>query len=152
ILVLVWLLLKKTRIGMIIRAGVQDSNMVEALGINVRRVFTLVFALGAGLAALGGVLSAPSYGLSVSMGEKFLLNALIALAIGGLTSYPGAALGSLMVGLIQQFMIKYGQIGIPIPFTDIIFKPTPAIIPASTMLLMVIVLLILPNGLLGRQD
>lgn len=152
VLVLVWLLLKKTRIGMIIRAGVQDSKMVEALGINVRRVFTLVFALGAGLAALGGVLSAPSQGLSVAMGEKLLLNALIALAIGGLTSYPGAALGSLMVGLIQQFMIKYGQIGIPIPFTDIIFKPTPAIIPASTMLLMVIVLLILPNGLLGRQD
>lgn len=152
VLILVWLLLKKTRIGMIIRAGVQDSNMVEALGINVRRVFTFVFALGAGLAALGGVLSAPSNGLSVAMGEKLLLNALIALAIGGLTSYPGAALGSLMVGLIQQFMIKYGQIGIPIPFTDIIFKPTPAIIPASTMLLMVIVLLILPNGLLGRQD
>lgn len=152
VLVLVWLLLKKTRIGMIIRAGVQDSNMVEALGINVRKVFTLVFALGAGLAALGGVLSAPSNGLSVAMGEKLLLNALIALAIGGLSSYPGAALGSLMVGLIQQFMIKYGQIGIPIPFTDIIFKPTPAIIPASTMLLMVVVLLILPNGLLGRQD
>ncbi|NLA80515.1 MAG: hypothetical protein GX853_07210, partial [Chloroflexi bacterium] len=96
VLILVWLLLKKTRIGMIIRAGVQDSNMVEALGINVRRVFTFVFALGAGLAALGGVLSAPSNGLSVAMGEKLLLNALIALAIGGLTSYPGAALGSLM--------------------------------------------------------
>jgi hypothetical protein len=49
-------------------------------------------------------------------------------------------------------MIKYGQIGIPIPFTDILFKPTPAIVPASTMLLMVIVLLILPNGLLGKQE
>lgn len=152
VLVGVWILLKKSRIGMIIRAGVQDSSMVETLGINVRRVFTLVFALGAGLAALGGVLAAPSNGLSTGMGEKLLLNALIALAVGGLTSYPGAALGSLLVGLIQQFMIKYGQIGIPIPFTDILFKPTPAIVPASTMLLMVIVLLILPNGLLGKQE
>jgi len=152
VLVGVWILLKKSRIGMIIRAGVQDSSMVETLGINVRRVFTLVFALGAGLAALGGVLGAPSIGLSTGMGEKLLLNALIALAVGGLTSYPGAALGSLLVGLIQQFMIKYGQIGIPIPFTDTLFKPSPAIVPASTMLLMVIVLLILPNGLLGKQE
>ena len=99
--------------------------MVEALGINVQRVFTQVFALGVGLAALGGVLAAPSIGLSNLMGESFLLNALIALAIGGLTSYPGAALGSLLVGLLQQFIIKYGQIGIPIPFTEIIFKPSP---------------------------
>jgi branched-chain amino acid transport system permease protein len=64
------------------------------------------------------------------MGESFLLNALIALAIGGLTSYPGAALGSLLVGLLQQFIIKYGQIGIAIPFTEIVFKPTPPIVPA----------------------
>jgi len=152
VLVAVWMLLKRSRLGMVIRAGVQDREMVEALGINVRRVFTQVFALGVGLAALGGVLAAPSIGLSNVMGESFLLNALIALAIGGLTSYPGAALGSLLVGLLQQFIIKYGQIGIPIPFTDTIFKPSPPIVPASTILLMVIVLLILPNGLLGKKE
>jgi branched-chain amino acid transport system permease protein len=152
VLVGVWMLLQRSRLGMIIRAGVQDREMVEALGINVRRVFTQVFALGVGLAALGGVLAAPSIGLSNVMGESFLLNALIALAIGGLTSYPGAALGSLLVGLLQQFIIKYGQIGIPIPFTEIVFKPTPPIVPASTILLMVIVLLILPNGLLGKKE
>lgn len=152
VLVAVWLLLKRSRLGMIIRAGVQDREMVEALGINVRLVFTQVFALGVGLAALGGVLAAPSIGLSNLMGESFLLNALIALAIGGLTSYPGAALGSLLVGLLQQFIIKYGQIGIPIPFTEIVFKPSPPIVPASTILLMVIVLLILPNGLLGKKE
>ncbi len=106
VLVAVWLLLQRSRLGMVIRAGVQDREMVEALGINVRRVFTQVFALGVGLAALGGVLAAPSIGLSNVMGESFLLNALIALAIGGLTSYPGAALGSLLVGLLQQFIIK----------------------------------------------
>jgi branched-chain amino acid transport system permease protein len=152
VLVGVWILLQRSRLGMIIRAGVQDREMVEALGINVRRVFTQVFALGVGLAALGGVLAAPSIGLSNMMGESFLLNALIALAIGGLTSYPGAALGSLLVGLLQQFIIKYGQIGIAIPFTEIIFKPSPPIVPASIILLMVVVLLILPNGLLGKKE
>lgn len=152
VLIGVWILLKRTRLGMIIRAGVQDREMVEALGINVRRVFTMVFALGVGLATLGGALAAPSNGLSNSMGESLLLSALIALAIGGLTSYPGAALGSLLVGLIQQFIIKYGQIGIAIPFTDIVFKPSPPIVPASTVLLMVIILLILPGGLLGKKE
>jgi branched-chain amino acid transport system permease protein len=152
VLISVWALLQRSRLGMIIRAGVQDREMVEALGINVRRVFTQVFALGVGLAALGGVLAAPSIGLSNTMGESFLLNALIALAIGGLTSYPGAALGSLLVGMLQQFIIKYGQIGISIPFTDIVFKPTPPIVPASTVLLMVVILLILPNGLLGKKE
>lgn len=152
VLISVWILLQRSRLGMIIRAGVQDREMVEALGINVRRVFTQVFALGVALAALGGVLAAPSIGLSNAMGESFLLNALIALAIGGLTSYPGAALGSLLVGLLQQFIIKYGQIGIPIPFTEIVFKPTPPIVPASTVLLMVIILLVLPNGLLGKKE
>jgi branched-chain amino acid transport system permease protein len=152
VLISIWLLLQRTRLGMVIRAGVQDREMVEALGINVRRVFTMVFALGVGLAALGGALAAPSMGLSNVMGESLFLNALIALAIGGLTNYPGAALGSILVGLLQQFIIKYGQIGIPLPFTDIVFKPTPPLVPASTVLLMVIILLILPNGLLGRKE
>jgi branched-chain amino acid transport system permease protein len=152
VLIGVWILLKRTRLGMIIRAGVQDREMVEALGINVRRVFTFVFALGVGLAALGGALAAPSTGLSNAMGESLLLSVLVALAIGGLTSYPGAALGSLLVGLIQQFIIKYGQIGIPIPFTHIVFKPTPPIVPASTVLLMVIILLIMPGGLFGKKE
>ena len=152
VLVSIWILLQRTRLGMIIRAGVQDREMVEALGINIRRVFTMVFALGVGLAALGGVLAAPSSGLSNAMGESLFLNALIALAIGGLTNYPGAALGSVIVGMIQQFIIKYGQIGIPIPFTDIVFKPTPPLVPASTVMLMVIILLILPNGLLGKKE
>ncbi len=152
VLVGVWLLLQRSRLGMVIRAGVQDRQMVEALGINVRRVFNQVFALGVGLATLGGVLAAPSIGLSNIMGDSFLLNALIALAIGGLTSYPGAAVGSLLVGLLQQFIIKYGQIGIQVPFTEIVIKPSPPIVPASTILLMVVILLILPNGLLGKKE
>lgn len=152
VLIAVWLLLQRTRIGMIIRAGVQDSDMVEALGINVRRVFTFVFALGVGLAALGGVLAGPSVGLSTEMGTRLLLLALIALAIGGLTSFPGAAAGAVLVGLLQQFIIKYGQIGINLPFLAEPFKPSPPLVPASTVLLMVIILLVLPNGLFGRSE
>ncbi len=146
------LLLQRTRIGMIIRAGVQDSEMVEALGINVRQVFTLVYALGTGLAALGGVLAGPAMGLSNDLGQRVLLLALIAMAIGGLTSFPGAAVGSVVVGLIQQFVIKYGQIGITLPFMEEAFKPSPPLVPASNVLLMVIILLILPQGLLGRKE
>ncbi len=152
VLVGIWLLLQRTRIGMIIRAGVQDSEMVEALGINVRVVFTLVFAMGVALASLGGILAAPSTGLSVEMGTRVLLLALIALAIGGLTSFPGAAVGAVLVGLMQQFIIKYGSIGINLPFLAEPLKPSPPLVPASTVLLMVIILLILPNGLFGRSD
>ncbi len=152
VLVGIWLLLQRTRLGLIIRAGVQDSDMVEALGINVRQVFTFVFALGVSLAALGGILAAPSIGLSTAMGGSFLLYALIALAIGGLTSFPGAAAGALLVGLVQQFMIKYGQIGIQLPFLAEPFKPTPPLVPASTVLLMVVILLVLPQGLFGRNE
>jgi branched-chain amino acid transport system permease protein len=151
-LVAVWFLLQRTRLGMIIRAGVQDSEMVEALGINVRQVFTLVFGLGVAIAALGGVVSGPSTGLSPEMGETLLLGALVALAIGGLTSYPGAALGAVIVGLVQQFVIKYGQIGIKLPFLAEPFKPTPPLVPASVVLLMIIILVVMPEGLLGRKE
>ena len=152
VLIVVWLLLQRTRLGMIIRAGVQDSEMVEALGINVRMVFTLVFGLGVGIAALGGVLSGPSTGLSNAMGVHLLIGALIALAVGGLTSYPGAAVGSVIVGLLQQFVIKYGAIGIKLPFMAKPFKPTPPLVPASTVLLMVVILVLIPQGLLGREE
>jgi branched-chain amino acid transport system permease protein len=152
VLIAVWILLQRTRLGMIIRAGVQDSDMVEALGINVRRVFTLVFGLGVSIASLGGIVSAPATGLSDLMGGDLLLGALVALAIGGLTSYPGAAVGAVLVGLVQQFMIKYGQIGINLPFLDEPFKPTPPLIPASTVLMMIIILVIMPHGLLGRKE
>jgi branched-chain amino acid transport system permease protein len=152
VLVAVTLLLQRTRLGMIIRAGVQDSQMVEALGINVRRVFTLVFALGVALAVLGGVVAGPRMGLSPAMGESLLLLSLIAMAIGGLTSFPGAAVGSLLVGLLQQFITEYSGVGIKLPFLAEPFKPTPPLVPASTVLLMVIILLVLPQGLLGRKE
>jgi branched-chain amino acid transport system permease protein len=152
VLVAINLLLRRTRIGVIIRAGVQDPEMVQALGINVRRVFTLVFAIGAGLAALGGVMAAPSIGLSPEMGGQLLLLAIVALAVGGLTSFSGAAGGAVLVGLLQQFIIRFGQTGISLPFLKEPFKPSPALVPASTLILMVVILLVLPGGLFGRSE
>lgn len=152
VLVIISLLIKRTRMGMIIRAGVQDREMVEALGVNVRRVFTLVFALGVGLAAFGGVIAGPALGLSPEMGSRVLLLALIAMAVGGLTSFPGAAAGAVLVGLLQQFVIKAGSTGIPLPWSDVPFKPSPSLVPVSVILLMVVVLLVAPNGLFGRDE
>lgn len=152
VLVAINLVIKRTRLGMIIRAGVQDSEMVEAMGINVRRVFTITFAMGVALAALGGVVAAPAVGLSTGMGATVLLLAIIAMAIGGLTSFSGAAVGAVIVGILQQFMIKYGSVGIPVPWLEEPFKPSPALIPASAILLMIVVLLILPHGLMGREE
>jgi len=152
VLVAVTWLLKRTRIGMIIRAGVQDREMVEALGIDVRRVFTRVFALGSALAALGGVLAAPSIGLGTGMGAAFLLSAIVALAVGGLTSFPGAAAGAVLVGLLQQVVIRFGQSGIALPFLEEPFKPSPSLVPAAAILLMVVVLVVLPSGLFGRGE
>ncbi len=152
VLVIITLLIKRTRIGMIIRAGVQDREMVEALGVNVRRVFTMVFALGVGLAAFGGVIAGPALGLSPEMGSRVLLLALIAMAVGGLTSFPGAAAGAVLVGLLQQFVIKAGSTGIPLPWSDQPFQPSPSLVPVSVILLMIVVLLVVPEGLYGREE
>jgi len=152
VLVAITLLLKKSRLGMTIRAGVQDSEMVETLGINVRRVFTVTFGLGVALAALGGVMAGPALGLSTGMGASVLLLALIAMAIGGLTSFSGAAVGAVIVGVMQQLMIKFGSVGISLPGLEEPFKPSPAIVPVSVILLMVVVLLVLPHGLFGREE
>ncbi len=151
VLFFVTFLLRRTRLGMVIRAGVEDSEMVEVLGTNVRRAFTMTFGLGVALAFLGGVIAAPSIGLSPSMGALFLLLALVAMAVGGLTNFAGTALGAVMVGLVQQMAIKYSQVGIPIPGLDERLKPTVAIVPASVIMLMVLVLLLAPNGLLRRS-
>jgi branched-chain amino acid transport system permease protein len=148
----VGILLKRTRIGMIIRAGVQDSEMVQALGINVRQVFTFVFALGSALAALGGVIAAPFLGVYPAMGSGFLLSAFIAVVIGGMGSYPGAAIGTLILGLARAFGDHFVAAGITLPFLETTIKGSPAIAKASTVLIMAIVLLIRPAGIFGKKE
>jgi len=135
------LLLQRTRLGIIIRAGVQDSEMVEALGINVRRIFTLVFALGTAVAALGGMTAAPFLGAFPAMGTQFLLTAIVVIVIGGMSSYEGTAIASILVGLTrataEQLSLQYLN--------------TPVLASVSALLFMVVVLLVRPTGLFGRE-
>jgi branched-chain amino acid transport system permease protein len=131
-----YLLLRMTRVGAIIRAGVDDRDMVSALGINVRRVFTWVFALGALLAGFAGVLGGTVLGLYTTGDSQILLFALAVVIIGGLGSYEGAIIGSLVIGLVDN----YGTAYFPSFAYSVLFIPV------------VIVLLIRPQGLLGRAS
>jgi branched-chain amino acid transport system permease protein len=152
VFVAVGLLLQRSRIGMIIRAGVQDSEMVQALGINVRLVFTFVFALGSSLAALGGVIVAPFLGVYPAMGGIFQLQAFIAVVIGGMGSYAGAAVGTLLLGLARAFGDHFVAAGIDLPFLETALKGSPAIAQASSVLIMAIVLLVRPAGIFGKKE
>jgi branched-chain amino acid transport system permease protein len=138
LIVSIALLLRRTRLGIIIRAGVEDSTMVEALGINVRAVFTLVFTLGCAIAALGGAVAAPFLGASTTLGSAFLLQGIAVVVLGGMGSYEGTAAGSIMVGLAIA-VAQQAAIG-----TD--FTVLPSITP---MLLLILILLIRPSGLFG---
>ncbi len=152
ILVGVALLLKYSRLGMIVRAGVQDSAMVEALGINVRRVFMAVFALGSALAALGGVVAAPFVGVYPEMGSIFQLQAFIAVVIGGMGSYTGTAVGALVLGLARALGDTLVTTGIALPGMAQALRASPAVARASTVLMMAVVLLVRPAGIFGRKE
>lgn len=129
-------LLTRTKTGMIIRAGVQDPEMVQALGINVRRVFSWVFAAGAALAAFGGVMSGPSFGsIHPELGMLNQLNAFIVIVIGGIGNHVGAALGALLVGIMQTFMGYY----------------VPDVALAVNVALMALVLIVRPQGIFGAR-
>lgn len=130
----VYLLLKRTMLGTVVRAGVENPEMVQALGFDIRKVFTLVFALGAGLAALGGAIMGPLGGaISPSMGLDNQLLAFVVVVIGGLGSFVGSLAGALLVGLIGAFVAW--------------FIPEAAL--AVNILLMAVVLLLKPTGLFG---
>lgn len=136
VLGLLVLFLRKTRYGMIIRAGVENRAMVTALGIDVRRAFTLVFAIGGAAAGIGGVL-AMHYTTFVSahLGQTLLIFAFIVTVVGGLGSLAGAAIASVLVAVLQQFANFYlGGTG------DFI-----------VVILLAVVLLLRPTGLMGRK-
>lgn len=128
------LFLKKTRYGMIIRAGVENRSMVTALGIDVRKAFTLVFTIGGAAAGMGGVLASHYFGyVSPLLGGSLLIFAFIVTVIGGLGSLTGAALASVAVGILQQFANFYWGVG------DFV-----------VVLLLAAVLLARPAGLMGK--
>jgi len=104
--------LKWTRYGLIVRAGVENREMVTALGIDVRKAFTLVFAIGGAAAALAGALAGVYLGtVSPATGSSLLIFAFIVVVIGGMGSVPGSALAAVAVGLLQQFVNYYGTAG-----------------------------------------
>jgi branched-chain amino acid transport system permease protein len=136
ILVLLWLGLEKTRFGLIVRAGARDPQIMQVLGVDMRRLWFLVFGLGIGLTALGGVLAAPMRNVSPEMGTIVLAEAFVVTVIGGLGSIAGAVVAGVLVGLVVSMTS--------------LFAPEMATI--SMFALMALVLLIRPQGLFGRAS
>lgn len=129
-----WYFLERTRLGSIIRAGVADRQMVEALGINVRLVFAFVFVLGAALAGLAGVISGPILGLFPGVDGTILILTLIVVVVGGMGTLRGAFWGALLVGVADSL-------------GTVVF---PEFAVALTFVIMAVVLLWRPSGLFGR--
>jgi branched-chain amino acid transport system permease protein len=129
-----WLALNRTRIGMMIRAGVDDRAMLAATGVRVQLVFVAVFAFGAGLAGVAGVVGGTFQSLAPGEDIRFLLASLVVVIVGGMGSIPGAALGALIIGMAEQF--------------GSVYMPTYAVV--LTFLIMVVVLAFRPQGLMGR--
>ena len=133
-----WFWLKRTRTGMVIRAGVDDRDMVSATGINIQLTFAIAFAVGSGLAGLGGAIGGSFASLAPGVDANWLLNSLLVVIIGGMGSLGGAAVGALLLGLVTNFAAAY----LPADYTfySIIF----------TFILLAIVLAVRPLGLFGR--
>jgi branched-chain amino acid transport system permease protein len=129
-----WVFLARTRLGMTIRAGVDDRAMLAASGVNVTAVFAIVFAIGAGLAGFAGVIGGTTLSLAPGEDARYLLASLVVVIVGGMGSIPGAALGALLIGLAEQFGLAY--------------MPTYGIV--LTFVIMVVALAVRPQGLLGR--
>lgn len=131
---LLFAILEGTRLGAIVRAGSESTEMISLLGINIKRVFAAVFAVGVGTAALAGVLVAPIRGVDPFMGIEALGIAFVVVVVGGMGSFVGALAGGLLVGIVQSMMSTIWPSG------------------ANLMIYvaMALILLIKPNGLLGR--
>ncbi|WP_338664180.1 ABC transporter permease [Pararoseomonas sp. SCSIO 73927] len=136
VLGLLWLLMNRTRWGTLVRAATLDREMVAALGVNQRTLFTAVFALGAGLAGLGGALSLPSASANLNIDLAVITDAFVVVVVGGLGSLTGAFVASLLIGVLQAFGIVL----------------VPKITLVLVFLVMAVVLVFRPNGLLGRPQ
>lgn len=129
-----WLVLYRTRWGILVRAATADRDMLRALGVDVQWIFTAVFGVGAALAGLAGGLAAPLVSIGPGLHTQVLTDAFVVVAIGGLGSFPGALAGALLVGQANAFgTLAFPQLAIAVPFV-----------------LMAIVLILRPQGLMGR--
>jgi branched-chain amino acid transport system permease protein len=147
-----WLLIAKTRIGIQIRAGENDREMIAALGVDIRTLYTFIFALGAALAGLAGALVGAIQSVQVGMGEPVLILAFVVIVIGGIGSIKGAFIGSLIVGLTDTL----GGIFLPELF-KLVLEPSRATALGASLssmaiyLLMAAVLVWRPTGLYGAR-
>jgi len=103
----VWLFLNKTNVGLNIRAGVQDRDMVSALGVNISWIFALTFALGAGVAGLAGVAAAPLFGVYPEMGMEIIIKSFVVVVVGGIGSFKGSIFAGLIVGMVSNFIVLF---------------------------------------------
>jgi len=131
-----WFALARTRWGVLVRAATMDRQMLGALGIDTRRLFTTVFALGAALAGLGGALAAPIVAIGPGLHVQVIIDAFVVVVIGGMGSVMGALVGSLLVGLVNAFGLL----------------AFPGLAVVLTFALMAIVLVIRPWGLFGAPE
>ena len=134
-LAVLYIVLYRTKLGMIVRAGIEDSAMVDMLGINVYRVFMVVFGIGAMAAGFAGIVNAPVVSLTPNMGESILVQTFVVVVIGGVGSFPGAIIGGLIAGEILSL-------------TSMV---DPAYSGVMLFVVMTLVLVLRPQGLLGLQ-
>jgi branched-chain amino acid transport system permease protein len=131
-----WQFLERTRLGLLIRATAQNAEMVHALGTDVHRVRAAVFALGCALAALGGVLAVPLVTAYLGLGVSVVVDAFVIVIIGGMGSFVGSVVGSVLLGVVQTFGNYY----------------LPDLALAAIYLAMIVVLVVRPEGLFGQRE
>lgn len=134
-LLLLYFVLYRTSLGLIVRAGIEDSQMVNALGINVKRTFLLVFGLGAMAAGFAGVINSPIVALTPDMGFRYLVDSFVVVVIGGVGSFPGAVIGGIIAGEILSL-------------TSIV---DPQYSHVMLFVAMALVLIFRPQGLMGQE-
>jgi len=146
--ILLWVLVTRTRLGMLIRAGASNRTMVGALGVNIRLLDTLVFGLGAALAGLAGLIAGPIYSVQPGMGEEILIQVFVVIVIGGIGSIRGAVVGAVVVGMVdtlgRAFLKPVLSTVVSAPAAD---KAGPALASMLIYLLMAAVLFFWPEGL-----
>jgi branched-subunit amino acid ABC-type transport system permease component len=136
VLLAIWLFFTRTRAGIIVRAAVQDSEMLDGLGVNVRRVFTLTFAGSAALAALAGLLLAPVFTVYPQMGVEMILLAFIVVILGGMGSLGGSVVAAFIIGVAQSMFALWMN---------------PQRVAIAIFGIMIVVLIVRPRGLFGRE-
>jgi len=148
-----WFLISRTRLGMLIRAGADDHEMVGALGVNIGRLYTQVFMLGSALCGLAGFMAAPLLSVEVGMGEKVLITTFVVIVVGGVGSVRGALVGALLIGMIDSMGRAYiPQLLATVFPAGINSSLSNGLNSTSTYLVMALVLLIRPRGLLPARN